>query len=641
MHSLASTPVHADELEHTAPTAGPSDEAPTTAVMPSRPWPLPVQRSMRVGDAHDPTELEADRTADQVLDILRGDEPAVEPGVEPHHTGAASPAGLSRLRRVSRTARMGAAGGALDLATEGQIDRLRGGGSPMPGSVRARMEPAFGANLSQVRVHTGGEATALSNRLGAQAFTVGSDVVFAGGMPDVQRESGQRLWAHELTHVLQQRGGGELGRLRRKASEPSEPRPAPTVRRISTLAAFKTATPATLLNARKRITTVDDRLSDYIESTGAARLVALNALILACTTYIGAGGQAAGRVAAVTNLRAEAQAEVPLLTALGAANADLLEDIVLRAGGAAANLPALTQLATHITAAQASLLPRLILDVGGAAGIADLDALVQAVNPIAQVVNLSTLIGMSPGQLNHLAPLLAAAAGNVADLVFLVPRAGGGNMATLNALTGLLGPAVGVTALLSHGGNTARLMAMAVLANGNQATFVRVATEARHFRGLNPPPGQAGGLHLNQPRNVFDAAAPGPDPGAGYSNAQYTVRWGHFYERHVREYFDLNDIKPRNAFWPVGWNNALMKAVVDLWLDAAAVAGVYLGGPNPATDRAAPAAFTATVASPGGNVQVRGGVYDQPVVPAPPFGPAPLVPRSWSRPRRKSRSSSR
>ena len=69
------------------------------------------------------------------------------------------------------------------------------------------MERQFGRDLSDVRLHTDSDAAAVARSLGAHAYTVGADIVFGSGKfrPDVT--DGQRLIAHELTHVLQQRGG--------------------------------------------------------------------------------------------------------------------------------------------------------------------------------------------------------------------------------------------------------------------------------------------------------------------------------------------------------------------------------------------------------------------------------------------------
>jgi ribosomal protein S18 acetylase RimI-like enzyme len=65
------------------------------------------------------------------------------------------------------------------------------------------MEAALGANFSNVRVHIGPQA----ERIGAIAFTVGSDIYFAPGRYQPDTVHGQQLLGHELAHVVQQRAG--------------------------------------------------------------------------------------------------------------------------------------------------------------------------------------------------------------------------------------------------------------------------------------------------------------------------------------------------------------------------------------------------------------------------------------------------
>lgn len=77
------------------------------------------------------------------------------------------------------------------------------GGMPLQDSVRDKMESAFGADFSGVRVHADGKADAL----GAQAFTQGENIHFGQGQYAPENHSGQELLGHELTHVLQQRAG--------------------------------------------------------------------------------------------------------------------------------------------------------------------------------------------------------------------------------------------------------------------------------------------------------------------------------------------------------------------------------------------------------------------------------------------------
>ena len=81
---------------------------------------------------------------------------------------------------------------------------LRYGGAPLNVQTRALMEPHFGFDFSAVRVHTGHGAASSALVLSALAYTVGNHIVFAPGRYDPASEAGQRLLAHELTHVVQQ-----------------------------------------------------------------------------------------------------------------------------------------------------------------------------------------------------------------------------------------------------------------------------------------------------------------------------------------------------------------------------------------------------------------------------------------------------
>jgi uncharacterized protein DUF4157/putative peptidoglycan binding protein len=89
-------------------------------------------------------------------------------------------------------------------AVQSQVNALPGSGQPLPESVRASFEPRFGCDFSQVRIHTGARATESARAVSARAYTVGQDVVFGAGQYAPGTAAGQRLLAHELTHVVQQ-----------------------------------------------------------------------------------------------------------------------------------------------------------------------------------------------------------------------------------------------------------------------------------------------------------------------------------------------------------------------------------------------------------------------------------------------------
>jgi Domain of unknown function (DUF4157)/Pretoxin HINT domain len=81
-------------------------------------------------------------------------------------------------------------------------------GRPLDSTIRGPMEGLFGQSLADVRVHTGPAAEASTRAMGASAYAVGRDVVFGDNYPSPNTFDGRLLIAHELAHVLQQRGSG-------------------------------------------------------------------------------------------------------------------------------------------------------------------------------------------------------------------------------------------------------------------------------------------------------------------------------------------------------------------------------------------------------------------------------------------------
>ena len=143
-------------------------------------------------------------------DLAAARKPA--PRVQAEATAASRSTAAPTERRILQLHReAGNAGVAQLLKDENDgeaVERLvAGGGRPLDQSTQTQMESAFGQDFQDVRVHTGGEATASAQRLGAHAYTVGSDVVFADGQYDPGSASGQKVLAHELAHVVQQRSG--------------------------------------------------------------------------------------------------------------------------------------------------------------------------------------------------------------------------------------------------------------------------------------------------------------------------------------------------------------------------------------------------------------------------------------------------
>ncbi len=91
---------------------------------------------------------------------------------------------------------------------ESSINSLRGGGQALPNSIRNYMEPRFGQDFSQVRIHTDTKTAKATHAINAKAFTIGRDIAFGTGEYQPQIIKGKRLIAHELTHVVQQQTMG-------------------------------------------------------------------------------------------------------------------------------------------------------------------------------------------------------------------------------------------------------------------------------------------------------------------------------------------------------------------------------------------------------------------------------------------------
>lgn len=162
------------------------------------------------GDAH---ELEADRVAEQVMRM---------PGPRVHCAcgGACprcrtEPPGHGHVQRTRVQARDTGRVAAPPVVHE----VLAGSGRPLAPATRAFFEPRFGRDFRDVRIHTGDRAGTSARAVDARAYTVGRDVVFAPGEFAPDTDTGRRLLAHELVHVVQQTSGGapEIARVPTKS----------------------------------------------------------------------------------------------------------------------------------------------------------------------------------------------------------------------------------------------------------------------------------------------------------------------------------------------------------------------------------------------------------------------------------------
>ena len=105
---------------------------------------------------------------------------------------------LQRRARDSNGVADGAAA-AVAAASASSGDRL-------PATLMRTFEASLGADLSSVRIHTGGASAEANHAVGARAYAVGQDIHFGAGQYDPASAAGQHLIAHEVAHTVQQQG---------------------------------------------------------------------------------------------------------------------------------------------------------------------------------------------------------------------------------------------------------------------------------------------------------------------------------------------------------------------------------------------------------------------------------------------------
>jgi hypothetical protein len=146
---------------------------------------LGLQTKLTVGASGDTYEQEADRIADQVMGASSHNVPTGAPLQIQRYTGGPNESEASAPATVDHA--------------------LAESGAPLAPTVRQNMEQRFGHDFSQVRVHAGKSAEESARDVNASAYTVGQDIVFGASRFAPGTHEGQRLLAHELTHVVQQR----------------------------------------------------------------------------------------------------------------------------------------------------------------------------------------------------------------------------------------------------------------------------------------------------------------------------------------------------------------------------------------------------------------------------------------------------
>lgn len=180
--------------------------------------PVRVQAKLKISQPGDKYEQEADRVADEVMrmpDPRPVDRSPLNRAPMISHIQRQCSECEEELQRqpkkeadeeLLQTKEMPGRNPEVNSSIETNINAVRSGGQPLPDSVREYFEPRFGCDFSQVRIHADSQATESARVVNAQAYTLGSDIVFGSGQYSPGTIEGRWLVAHELTHVVQQMG---------------------------------------------------------------------------------------------------------------------------------------------------------------------------------------------------------------------------------------------------------------------------------------------------------------------------------------------------------------------------------------------------------------------------------------------------
>jgi len=156
--------------------------------------------------------------------------------------------------------------GYLNDDISGTIQQKRGGGSPLPDSLRQDVSKRLKHDFDDVRIHTDEQAHELSRKINARAFTIGKDIFFKKGVFAPSSKQGRETIMHELTHVVQQSGAsGASGRLKLGAPDTSHEKQADKVGKAnSSVEPVKTGTGNAV--QRQNNTGMPDQLKDGMEN---------------------------------------------------------------------------------------------------------------------------------------------------------------------------------------------------------------------------------------------------------------------------------------------------------------------------------------------------------------------------------------
>ena len=131
-----------------------------------------VRPKLKIGAANDPYELEADKVAEEVINMpaALSDTAARDPVIRRKCRSCLQDQETVRRKAEPFT------GFETNNSTNVGLQVLKSQGQPMSASERNYFEPRFATNFSDVRIHSSTQAARVAQAINARAFTLGNDI---------------------------------------------------------------------------------------------------------------------------------------------------------------------------------------------------------------------------------------------------------------------------------------------------------------------------------------------------------------------------------------------------------------------------------------------------------------------------------
>lgn len=153
----------------------------------------PVQAKFIVGKSNDQYEQQADNAAQNVMQSKKANTTSITSFPNNHIQTKSNSQGNTAVSSSFAT----------------NLTNSKGKGSSLSQDTNTAMSSAFNTNFNTVKVHTDNSSINMNNQLKSRAFTNGNNIYFNRGEYAPNSSKGKRLLAHELTHVIQQKGSNE------------------------------------------------------------------------------------------------------------------------------------------------------------------------------------------------------------------------------------------------------------------------------------------------------------------------------------------------------------------------------------------------------------------------------------------------